>query len=51
VHLRTGPSLKNEVKWILGEGFPLQVIKSQGKWLKIKDFENDVGWVGSITRF
>jgi SH3-like domain-containing protein len=44
-HLRSGPSLKNEVKWVLGEGFPLQVIKSQGKWLKVKDFENDVGWV------
>jgi SH3-like domain-containing protein len=51
VHFRSGPSMKNEVKWILGEGFPLQVIKSQGKWLKVKDFENDVGWVyASLTR-
>ena len=45
VHLRSGPSQKNKIKWILGRGFPLQVIKSRGKWFKVRDFENDVGWV------
>lgn len=45
VNMRKGPSTKHEVKWVLGKGFPLQVIASQGKWLKVKDFENDVGWV------
>jgi len=45
VMFRTGPSDSNEVKWILSRGFPLQVIKSQGKWLQVRDFENDEGWV------
>ena len=45
VMLRSGPSDKNEVKWILTRGFPLQVIKSRGKWLNVRDFENDEGWV------
>jgi SH3-like domain-containing protein len=51
VNLRSGPSDRNKVMWVLGTGFPLQVIKSQGKWLKVKDFENDVGWVyAPLTR-
>jgi SH3-like domain-containing protein len=45
VNLRTGPADSYDVKWILGRGFPLQVIKSQGKWLQVRDFENDEGWV------
>lgn len=45
VHLRSGPSDQNEVKWVLSKGFPLQVIKSQGEWLKVRDFENDEGWI------
>ncbi|OKY75848.1 MAG: peptide-binding protein [Desulfobulbaceae bacterium DB1] len=50
LNMRTGPSDTNEVKWVLGKGFPLQVLGSQGKWLKVKDFENDVGWVyGPLT--
>jgi SH3-like domain-containing protein len=44
-NLRSGPSEENEVMWVLGKGFPLQVIKSQGEWLKVRDFENDEGWV------
>lgn len=45
VMFRSGPSDSNEVKWILTRGFPLQVIKSRGKWLNVRDFENDEGWV------
>jgi SH3-like domain-containing protein len=45
VMFRSGPSDKDEVKWILTRGFPLQVIKTKGKWLKVRDFENDEGWV------
>lgn len=51
VNLRTEPSEKAETMWMLGQGFPLEVIKSQGKWLKVRDFENDEGWVyASQTR-
>lgn len=45
VNLRSGPGTKYAVVWELGKGFPLQVIESKGNWLKVKDFENDVGWV------
>lgn len=44
-NMRSGPSTRYKVKWVLGKGFPLQVINSKGKWLKVRDFENDMGWV------
>ena len=45
VNMRIAPSTKSKVKWVLGEGFPLRVISSNGKWLQVRDFENDMGWV------
>ena len=27
------------------QGFPLKVVEKKGRWLKVSDFENDVGWV------
>lgn len=45
VNVRESPSTKSQIKWVLGKGFPLQVISSKGKWLKVRDFENDTGWV------
>lgn len=45
VNLRERPSTNAPVIWELGKGFPLKVIGSQGKWLKVSDFENDVGWI------
>ena len=45
VNLRKGPSTKYGVVWELGKGFPLRVIGSQGNWIKVADFENDVGWI------
>jgi len=45
VNLRVSPTLRGAVKWVLGRGFPLQVIQSRGKWIKVRDFENDAGWV------
>ena len=45
VNLRTGPGKKYPVSWELGKGFPLRVIGSQGNWLKVSDFEGDVGWI------
>ena len=47
VNLRAGPSTSYRVKWVLGKGFPLQVIRTKGKWYKVRDFENDEGWVYS----
>jgi SH3-like domain-containing protein len=45
VNLRKGPSTRYPIIWELGRGFPLQVIGSKGKWYKVSDFENDVGWI------
>ncbi len=45
VNLRKGPSAQSPIIWELGKGFPLRVIGSQGKWLKVSDFESDVGWI------
>ena len=45
VNLRKGPSEQYPVIWELGKGFPLKVIASQGNWLKVADFESDVGWI------
>lgn len=45
VNLRTGPGKKYPVKWEYGSGFPVEIIESKGDWLKVKDFEDDTGWM------
>jgi len=45
VNVRTGPGTDNPVSMELFEGYPLRVVKKQGDWLKIIDFENDSGWI------
>jgi SH3-like domain-containing protein len=45
VNLRNGPSTRYPIIWELGKGFPLKVIGSKGSWLKVSDFESDVGWI------
>lgn len=50
-NVRTGPSTDNQVSMELFEGYPLKVIKKQGEWYQVIDFENDSGWVHeSIVR-
>lgn len=45
VNLRKGPSTQYPIVWELGKGFPLRVIATKGEWLKVSDFESDVGWI------
>lgn len=45
VNMRTGAGTGHEVIWVLARGYPLEVLGRQGNWLKVRDFENDVGWV------
>ncbi len=45
VNLRSGPGKKYIIKWEYGFGFPLVVVKKKGKWMKVKDFEGDSGWI------
>jgi len=43
--MRSGPGEKYPVKWELGVGYPLKVVKRQGDWLKVTDYESDTGWI------
>jgi len=45
VNLRASPGTKSNVKWEYGAGFPLKVLRKKGSWVKVKDFEQDTGWV------
>ncbi len=45
LNLRSGPGTKYAVQWEYGKGVPLSVLRTKGNWYKVKDFENDVGWV------
>ena len=45
VQLRSGPGTKYSSKWEYGSGFPLKILNRKGNWIKVKDFENDTGWI------
>ena len=45
INMRTGASTQHSVVWALSQGYPLEVIARKGKWLKVRDFEKDSGWV------
>lgn len=45
VNMRAGAGTQHDALWTLPLGYPLEVTGRQGKWLKVRDFENDTGWV------
>jgi SH3-like domain-containing protein len=45
VNLRSSDSTNSTILFELGKGYPLQVISRKGSWLKVRDFENDRGWI------
>ena len=47
VNVRSGPGTEFPVTMELFKGYPLKVQEKKGDWLKIKDFENDSGWIYS----
>lgn len=50
VNMRAGPGTAHEVLWELSRGYPLKVLRRQGRWLFVQDFENDKGWIArSLT--
>lgn len=50
LNMRSGPGTHTEVLWELRRGYPLQILKRQARWLQVKDFEGDTGWVArSLT--
>lgn len=44
-NVRTGPGTNYPASMELFLGYPLKVLKKQGDWYKITDFENDTGWI------
>jgi SH3-like domain-containing protein len=50
LNMREGPGTHTPVLWELKKGYPLQITQRKGSWLKVRDFENDTGWVArSLT--
>lgn len=45
VNMRSGAGTEHEAIWKLNRGYPLLVTGRSGDWLKVRDFENDEGWV------
>ena len=45
VNMRSGSSTKHPILWALSKGYPLEVTSRKGNWLKVRDFENDSGWI------
>ena len=45
LNMRIGAGTDKPILWALAQGFPLQVLDRKGQWLKVKDFEGDLGWV------
>jgi SH3-like domain-containing protein len=45
VNIRSGPSTSDKVVWQVFESYPLEVVKREGKWLNVVDFEGDKGWI------
>lgn len=50
VNMRAGPGTNYRVMWELGKGYPLTVLKKNGNWYRVRDFEGTIGWVhGDLT--
>lgn len=45
INMRAGAGTQTAALWTLTRSYPLEVTGRQGKWLKVRDFENDAGWV------
>ena len=44
-NVRTGPGVNYPVTMELFQGYPLKVLKQEGEWYNVTDFENDSGWI------
>jgi SH3-like domain-containing protein len=45
INMRAGAGTQTAALWTITRGYPLEVTGRQGQWLKVRDFENDAGWV------
>jgi len=44
-NVRSGPGTEHEILWVVGRYYPFDIIKKYGPWYKIRDFEEDIGWI------
>lgn len=44
-NVRQGSSTSSPVVMELFRGYPLKVLKKEGDWYKVSDYENDKGWI------
>ena len=48
-NIRSGPGTDHEILWSVGKYYPFDIVKKSGNWYKVRDFEDDEGWVyGSL---
>ena len=45
VNVRTSPNLKAEILFQAHLGYPVELAGTKGEWVKIKDWQDKVGWV------
>jgi SH3-like domain-containing protein len=50
-NIRSGPGTNYPTAMELFQGYPLKILKKDGEWYQVSDFESDTGWVHkSIVR-
>ena len=45
--MRSGPGTKAKILWQVDEYHPFVIVELKDKWYKVRDFENDTGWIHS----
>lgn len=44
-NLRSSPAMGDNVEWVLEESYPLRVLETRGRWLRVTDDEDVDGWI------
>ena len=44
-NVRSGPGAKYDVIWKVEKYHPVMIVKKSGAWYRIRDFEQDEGWI------
>lgn len=45
VNVRSAPTLKSDVLFQAHLGYPVEVAKTKGDWVQVKDWQDNVGWI------
>ena len=44
-NVRSSPGTSSEILFVYRQNAPLEVLETQENWIKVRDFEKDIGWV------